>query len=86
MNKPADPNKLVPGEGPYDSPFGLGVVPRIFLLAASVIVAVVAGLMAWRGSRVESPPTPQTQSPQATPSATATPAPAHVEADPSTKH
>ncbi|HEV7745904.1 MAG TPA: hypothetical protein VGO56_12975 [Pyrinomonadaceae bacterium] len=77
-----DPNKMVPGEGPYDSPFGLGVVPRIFLLAASVIVAVVAGLMAWRGSRVESQPAP---APRATPSATATPAPARVDADQSTK-
>jgi uncharacterized iron-regulated membrane protein len=72
MDEPDNSNKSVPGEGPYASPFGLGVVPRILLLAASVIIAIVAGLMAWRGSRVASPPPPQ---PQATPSATATPAP-----------
>src|SRR6185295_13950169 len=32
MEEPDDSNKLVPGEGPYASPFGLGVVPRLFLL------------------------------------------------------
>lgn len=84
MEEPYDSNKLVPGEGPYASPFGLGVVPRLFLLAASLIVAVVAAVMAWRGSRVQPPP-PQPQAPRATPSATITPDPTRIDSNQSPK-
>ena len=71
MDESMDPIDAVPAEGSHSSPFGLGVGPRLFLLAASVVIAVAAGIVYWQGSRVEAPP-PQAQGPQPTPSATTT--------------
>ena len=72
MDKSMDSTDAVPAEASHSSPFGLGVGPRLFLLAASVVVAVTAGIVYWQGSRVEAPP-PQAQGPQPTASATTTP-------------
>jgi len=72
MDESVDAIDAVPAEASHSSPFGLGVGPRLFLLAASVVIAVAAGIVYWRGSRVEAPP-PQAQAPQPTPSAAAAP-------------
>ena len=72
MDESMDSIDAVPAEGSHSSPFGLGVGPRLFLLAASVVIAVAAGIVYWQGSRVEAPP-PQAQGLQPTPSATTTP-------------
>lgn len=72
MDESMDSIDAVPAETSHSSPFGLGVGPRLFLLAASVVIAVAAGIVYWQGSRVVAPP-PQAQGPQPTPSATTTP-------------
>ena len=53
MDESMDSIDAVPAEGSHSSPFGLGVGPRLFLLAASVVIAVAAGIVYWQGSRVE---------------------------------
>jgi len=70
MGEAADSNNGVAGEVSHSSPFGLGVGPRLLLLAASVVIAVAAGIVYWQGSRVKAPSPPQARAPQPTPAPT----------------
>jgi tetratricopeptide (TPR) repeat protein len=74
MREPIDSAQAQPAEAPSPIPIWHGLPARkLLLLAASLVIAVGAGLLLWRGSRVESPPEPQAQAPPATPSTTTTP-------------
>jgi len=72
MDESINSIEAVPAEVSRESPFGLGPGPRLLLLAASVVIAVAAGIVYWQGSRVKAPSPPQAQGPQPTPTRTTT--------------